>query len=160
MSDEIVVEQPKSLTVSHNLLPEDSGVNESNTRTSMPSRSDVWDQRYGTWALIKDKTTVSANCYPKLELLSISDKLIIIRQFKLYNRDNDQNRYLIKDRNGENLFYGIEKSIGCCDCCGGNRSFHLTLYDRNKSSALHLERPLRFGSCGLFPFCLQVFLYF
>jgi len=158
MPGEIVVEQPKSLMSNDDQLPKNSEYIQPDISIESMHQNTVWEIRLGEWASKKKKNNIPGNCYPKLELLSISDKIIIIRQFKLYNRDNAGNRYLIKDKKGENLYYGIEKIVSC-DCCGGNRSFNLSFYDRNKTLVSHLERPFRFGSCCIFPCCLQVSIH-
>lgn len=56
-----------------------------------------------------------------------------------------ENRYAVVDVNGQPL-YSIQESSDCCGrmCCGSQRSFTASAYDRNGTEAFRIERPFTF----------------
>lgn len=65
------------------------------------------------------------------------------------------NKYVIKNALGQNVYWATEDS-DCCtrNCCGPARPFDMKIFDFNKSEIMHFYRPLACQSC-CFPCCLQ-----
>ncbi|KPL98949.1 phospholipid scramblase 2-like protein [Sarcoptes scabiei] len=65
------------------------------------------------------------------------------------------NKYIVKNMNGQHLYYAAEKNDLCTrNCLGKSRPFTIKLMDNEKNEIMRFERPWRCTSC-LFPCCLQ-----
>lgn len=65
------------------------------------------------------------------------------------------NKYLVKNSMGQQVFYIAEEN-DCCNrqCCGPMRSFVLHVQDNMGQEVMTLSRPLKCASCCC-PCCLQ-----
>ena len=140
--------------------------NVSKTKNSMnyingkPVVGNQWDPLLGDWQEIRNRTDPKLCIYSLL--LSEEKTVFILRQFKLYNRDVEGNRYLVKNYMGYNLFYGIENNrfTDKLCICGQKRAFDMRFLDRNKETAFILNRPFRpLSCCGVFSCCRQVCIH-
>lgn len=99
-----------------------------------------------------------AGCPPGLEYLTQIDQLLVHQKVELAEvllGWESNNKYLVKNTLGQQVFYVAEEN-DCCNrnCCGPLRSFVLHIQDNMGQEVITLTRPLRCGSC-LCPCCLQ-----
>lgn len=98
---------------------------------------------------------ISLECFEFLEKKSINILLCVFFFNVAFTGFETNNKYSIKNKNGDKVFYVIEDN-DCCNrnCCGGMRSFVLRVYDKSGTEIIEICRDLRCDSC-LFPCCLQ-----
>ena len=99
-----------------------------------------------------------ANCPPGLEYLTQIDQLLVHQQielFELMTGYETENKYVVRNALGQNVYGAFEQS-DCCGryWCGNIRSFDMNIVDNLGHEVIHLNRPLACGSC-CFPCCLQ-----
>lgn len=99
-----------------------------------------------------------AGCPPGLEYLTQIDQLLIHQKIELAEAIlgwESNNKYLVKNTLGQQVFYVAEENDCCTRICWGPlRSFVLHIQDNMGQEVITLTRPLRCGSC-LCPCCLQ-----
>ncbi|XP_062849892.1 phospholipid scramblase 1-like isoform X1 [Trichomycterus rosablanca] len=99
-----------------------------------------------------------AGCPPGLEYLTQIDQLLVHQKIELAEVVlgwETNNKYLVKNTIGQQVFFVAEEN-DCCNrmCCGPMRSFILHVQDNMGQEVMTLTRPLRCASC-CFPCCLQ-----
>ncbi|XP_055304798.1 phospholipid scramblase 1-like [Sitodiplosis mosellana] len=103
-------------------------------------------------------TNVNPICSPGLEYLALIDQLLVhqkIELFEAFTGFQTNNKYVIRNTLGQNVYWAIEKSDFCNRlCCGPSRSFNMQITDAYQQEVIHLYRPLACSSC-CFPCCLQ-----
>ncbi|KAG9273724.1 phospholipid scramblase 1 [Astyanax mexicanus] len=97
-------------------------------------------------------------CPPGLEYLTQIDQLLVHQKIELAEVIlgwETNNKYLVKNTLGQQVFYVAEEN-DCCtrQCCGPMRSFVLHVQDNMGQEVMTLTRPLRCASCCC-PCCLQ-----
>ncbi|KAI1882791.1 hypothetical protein AGOR_G00238560 [Albula goreensis] len=97
-------------------------------------------------------------CPPGLEYLTQINQLLVHQQVELAEVVlgwETNNRYIIKNSVGQQVYYAKEEN-DCCNrqCCGPNRSFVLHIQDNLGQEVITITRPLRCGYCCC-PCCLQ-----
>ncbi|KAI5612623.1 phospholipid scramblase 2, partial [Silurus asotus] len=97
-------------------------------------------------------------CPPGLEYLTQINQLLIhqkIEMVEVFLGCETNNKYVVKNTLGQQIFYVAEEN-DCCNrnCCGPIRSFVIHVQDNLGYEVMRLTRPLRCGSC-CFPCCLQ-----
>ncbi|XP_015860967.1 phospholipid scramblase 1-like isoform X1 [Peromyscus maniculatus bairdii] len=100
----------------------------------------------------------SSELPPGLEYLIQVDHIMIHQQFEVVEAIlgfETVNKYKIKDKLGQKVYYAVEES-NCCarNCCGDCRSFSMRILDNSGHEVILLKRPLRCSSCFC-PCCLQ-----
>ncbi|XP_014440830.1 phospholipid scramblase 1 isoform X1 [Tupaia chinensis] len=98
------------------------------------------------------------NCPPGLEYLTLIDTILIHQQvepLELLTGFETANKYEIRNRLGERIYFAVEYN-DCCtrNCCGYSRPFTMKIMDNMRREVIILERPLRCNSCFC-PCCLQ-----
>eukprot|EP00118_Oscarella_pearsei_P017323 m.171010 g.171010 ORF g.171010 m.171010 type:complete len:251 (+) comp39047_c0_seq45:48-800(+) len=96
---------------------------------------------------------------PGLEYLAQIDQLLIqqmIELVELVTGFETENKYIIKNTMGQQVYFAAEKS----DCyprqwCGPSRPFSMSILDNYQREVLHFERPLRCQG-RFYPCCLQI----
>ncbi|XP_055485470.1 phospholipid scramblase 1-like [Psammomys obesus] len=95
---------------------------------------------------------------PGLEYLIHIDHVLVQQQFEIVEAllgFETANKYNIKNKFGENIYYAVEQSNFLTRfCCGDYRYFSMSIVDNSGREVISLERPLRCDSC-FFPCCLQ-----
>ena len=67
------------------------------------------------------------------------------------------NKYVVKNSVGQDVFYAAENSSCCARLwCGNIRNFEMTILDNFGEEVIHISRPLACQGCCC-PCCLQVF---
>ncbi|KAK7603528.1 hypothetical protein V9T40_003527 [Parthenolecanium corni] len=101
---------------------------------------------------------IPANCPPGLQYLTTIDQLFVKQKVELLEAFigfETNNKYTIKNNQGNKVFYAVEDN-DCCtrNCCGGMRSFEMKVFDSSKNEIIRFDRDFRCDSCW-FPCCLQ-----
>ncbi|XP_031637118.1 phospholipid scramblase 1-like [Contarinia nasturtii] len=83
-------------------------------------------------------------CPPGLEYLTAVDQLLIKQKVELleaFTGFETNNKFVIKNAMGQNVFYAVEDN-DCCNrnCCGPNRSFDFKIFDASQREVLHFSR--------------------
>ncbi|XP_041032041.1 phospholipid scramblase 1-like [Carcharodon carcharias] len=103
-------------------------------------------------------TPFPAICPPGLEYLLKMDCLLIHQQLELMEAlfgFETNNKYEIKNKIGQQIYFATEKSNLCCKIfCGAKRSFKINIVDNMGTEVIRMRRSVRCGSCWC-PCCLQ-----
>ncbi|KAF0290501.1 Phospholipid scramblase 2 [Amphibalanus amphitrite] len=95
---------------------------------------------------------------PGLAYLSQVDQLLVQQQMELceiFSGCETNNRYIISNTLGQQVFSGREDTNWCTrQCCGPIRPFDIQVQDGSEREVLTLRRPLRCQGCCC-PCCLQ-----
>ncbi|XP_062511866.1 phospholipid scramblase 1-like [Corticium candelabrum] len=88
---------------------------------------------------------------PGLEYLAQVDQLLIhqlVEILEMLTGFETENKYVIKNTMGQQVYFAAEKS-DCCErqCCGAKRSFSMSIVDNFHREVIHLERPFHCGGC-------------
>lgn len=87
------------------------------------------------------------NCPPGLEYLMQLDELIIQQQVELFEALTDietENRYVIKNSEGQQCYYAYEESGLCMRMCfRAGRGFTMHFVDNGGNEVMSLTRPLK-----------------
>ncbi|XP_072046718.1 phospholipid scramblase 2-like [Amphiura filiformis] len=99
------------------------------------------------------KPTGVQNCPPGLEYLTQLDQLLVHQQVELMEVLTGldfQNRYVIKNSMGQQVYFAGEQSTFCMRCfCQSQRTFNMTITDNNGQEVMKLYRPWKCCSgCG------------
>ncbi|XP_021968253.1 phospholipid scramblase 1 [Folsomia candida] len=93
-----------------------------------------------------------------LEYLAHLDQIFVkqkIEALEVILGCETNNKYIVKDAAGRDMFTAKESTDFCTrQCCGNIRPFDLLIKDFSGQEVIHLTRPLACGSC-CFPCCLQ-----
>ncbi|XP_067851126.1 phospholipid scramblase 1-like isoform X2 [Heptranchias perlo] len=99
-----------------------------------------------------------SNCPPGLEHLLQIDQLLVHQQVELMEvvlGIETNNKYEIKNKLGQQIYFANEKSKSCSKLlCGRRRPFKIHIVDNMGTEVIRLRRPLRCGTCWC-PCCLQ-----
>ncbi|XP_050995938.1 phospholipid scramblase 2-like [Acomys russatus] len=105
-----------------------------------------------------DSSITYSDVPPGLEYLLSIDHIVIHQQFEFVEAIlgiETANKYKIKDKLGQKVYYAVEESSFFTRlCCGDYRPFSMSILDNSGHEVIALKRPLRCDSC-LFPCCLQ-----
>lgn len=90
-------------------------------------------------------------CPPGLEYLTQIDQLLVQQQIELLEvltGFETNNKYLITNSLGQQVYFAAEQTDCLMRmCCGGGRSFEISILDNMGREVMHLSRPLRCGLC-------------
>ncbi|WKX88343.1 hypothetical protein Q1695_008187 [Nippostrongylus brasiliensis] len=92
-----------------------------------------------------------------LEYLTVVDTLTVHQLYEirelLLNYES-KNKYVLRNANGEQVYYAFEESSLCQRlCCGPNREFTIHIVDNFNSEVIRVTRPFKCfggGCCGIF----------
>lgn len=101
---------------------------------------------------------VDDDCPPGLQYLSKIDSIFVdqeIQMLEVMTGYETNNKFAIKNKYGERIFYAYEET-NCCtrNICGPIRPFEMIIVDNRGKEVIHLNRPLR-CDCFLCFCCLQ-----
>ncbi|XP_048397608.1 phospholipid scramblase 1-like [Stegostoma tigrinum] len=100
----------------------------------------------------------STDCPPGLEHLLEVDRLLIHQQLEILEvvfGHETENKYEVKNKIGQQIYFATEKSNFCCKIiCGSRRAFEIHLMDNMGTEVICMKRTLRCQSCWC-PCCLQ-----
>ncbi|XP_072035490.1 phospholipid scramblase 2-like [Amphiura filiformis] len=86
-------------------------------------------------------------CPPGLEYLTQLDQLLIHQQLELLEVVTGfdfQNRYVIKNTMGQQVYFAMEQSSFCWRCaCKSRRQFTMTITDNNGQEIVKMSRPFK-----------------
>ncbi|XP_051057139.1 phospholipid scramblase 1 [Phodopus roborovskii] len=105
-----------------------------------------------------DSNPSTSELPPGLEHLIPIDHILIHQDFEFVEAIlgfETANKYKIKNKLGQKVYYAVEES-NCCtrNCCGDYRCFSMRILDNLGHEVVILKRPLRCSSCFC-PCCLQ-----
>jgi len=86
-------------------------------------------------------------CPPGLEYLAAVDQLLVHQQIELLEAltgFETENKYLIKNALGQQVYYAAEKSDCCArNCIGASRCFEMSILDNAGNVVMQIDRPFR-----------------
>uniref|UniRef100_UPI00398F5709 phospholipid scramblase 2-like n=1 Tax=Pristiophorus japonicus TaxID=55135 RepID=UPI00398F5709 len=99
-----------------------------------------------------------ANCPPGLEHILQIDQILIHQQIELLEvlfGFEGNNKYDIKNKIGQQIYFATERSGMCCRLfCGTRRRLKIKIVDNKGTEVIRLKRPKRCSTCWC-PCCLQ-----
>ncbi|XP_040595964.1 phospholipid scramblase 1 isoform X1 [Mesocricetus auratus] len=105
-----------------------------------------------------DSSPTASELPPGLEYLIQIDHILIQQDLEFVEAIlgfETANKYKIKNKLGQKVYYAVEESSFCTRiCCGESRCFSMRILDNLGHEVIILKRPLRCSSC-LCPCCLQ-----
>uniref|UniRef100_A0A914WSF8 Phospholipid scramblase n=1 Tax=Plectus sambesii TaxID=2011161 RepID=A0A914WSF8_9BILA len=113
----------------------------------------IWAQHRGQ---------VPAGCPPGLEYLTMVDQILchqIVELLEAFTGWETNNKYVVKNSMGQQIFYAFEETDMCMRMCfNNNREFTLHIVDNMNQEVMRIYRPLKFcGGCcwfaGMCEFC-------
>lgn len=93
----------------------------------------------------------------KYSLVTDSTYKIKINLFSVLTGFETRNRFTVKNKQGEKVYFAIEDS-DCCsrNCCGACRAFDMKILDNFENEVIHLELTFQSESVGCCACCLRV----
>ncbi|XP_065203424.1 phospholipid scramblase 1 [Planococcus citri] len=126
------------------------------TQQPLPSHQGQYGPPADGWMALPAQVPV--NVPSGLQYLTTIDQLMVKQKVELLEAFigfETNNKYTIKNNQGQKVFYAVEDN-DCCTrlCCGAMRSFDIKILDNYKNEVIHIRRDLACSSCW-FPCCLQ-----
>ncbi|XP_016076924.1 PREDICTED: phospholipid scramblase 2-like [Miniopterus natalensis] len=92
-----------------------------------------------------------SDCPPGLECLNQVNEVLVHQQIDLLEviiHIETNNKYEIKNRLGQKIYFVMEDT-GCCtrNCCGGYRPFSMRILDLMGREVITMEKPLKCDCC-------------
>ena len=91
-------------------------------------------------------------CPMGLENLAPINQLLVHQEAELVDAEvgfESDNKFEVKNKMGQRLYYALEDSGKCCRCCcGQSRAFTIGIYDRYHREVVGVSRPCRSRHCG------------
>ncbi|KAK7603530.1 hypothetical protein V9T40_003529 [Parthenolecanium corni] len=99
------------------------------------------------------------NCPPGLEYLTTVDQLFVkqkVEGLEVLTGFETRNRFTVKNKQGEKVYFAIEDS-DCCNrnCCGACRDFDMKILDNFENEVIHLELTFQSEPVGCCACCLR-----
>ncbi|XP_065226906.1 phospholipid scramblase 1-like isoform X2 [Planococcus citri] len=96
---------------------------------------------------------IQDNVPPHLQLLSTLDHLLVkqkIEFFEVFTGIETCNRYEIKNKEGEVIYYAFEEDDCCSRACyrPADRPFDIRIWSTDKTEIIHLRREFDCSCCG------------